>query len=481
MLKTKVANEIIRFAEGARRNRFSKSDMSIINALSTAILSIGILLSLHQTVLAQERRDTIEAVTKWVANNAVRLQEIKTGGGYADLHALKKIFQDVRIIGLGEATHGSSEFFVFKHRLLEFLVREMNVRVLAIETGYSSTAQVNDYVMGKSVDGSRALTSQGFWPFNTKEMLSMLEWLRSYNASVPAQRRVKVLGFDIHYNDPGKKKILAFLKRVAPERLAATEALFAIDIEKSLETAFFTRSQKERADILTKLFDARTKYHELLGFLTLNEVRFTSLTSAVEFNEIRDYARVLAQLADASAQPLEVADGPLRDYYMAENIKRIADAEPVSTRVVVWAHNLHVSAGQESEKYPYMGLHLRRFFGDAYYAIGFSFNQGSFQARDFEPKANRELKQFSVGPAPEGSTDWYLARVGIKNYFVDLRRSRKNETVMRWLTAPRPIRNIGSYYNAQAEKNYLIPTKLTPEFDGIVFFNQTTRAHPIVQ
>jgi erythromycin esterase len=455
--------------------------MSIINVLNTAILSIGILLSFHQSVLAQESGDRVQAVTKWLANNAVPLQGIKSGGGYADLHSLKRIFQDVRIIGLGEATHGTLEFFVFKHRLLEFLVKEMDVRVLAIETGYSSVAQINDYVMGKSVEGAQALASQRFWPFKTTEMLFMLDWMRSYNANVPAKRRVKVVGFDIHYNDPGKQKILAFLKRVAPERLAATEALFTIDIEKSLETAFFTRSEKERADLLAKLVDARARYVELLGFLTLNEVRFTNQTSVAEFNQIRESAHVLAQLADASAQPLEVADGPLRDYYMAENIKRIVDAEPKGTRVVVWSHNLHISAGQESEKYPYMGFHLRRFFGDAYYSIGFSFNQGSFQARDFDPKANRELKQFTVGPAPEGSIDWYLARVGIKNYFVDFRHSRKNETVTRWLTMPRPIRTIGLYYNAQAEKNYFIPTKLTPEFDGIVFFNESTRAHPIVQ
>jgi hypothetical protein len=103
------------------------------------------------------------------------------------------------------------------------------------------------------------------------------------------------------------------------------------------------------------------------------------------------------------------------------------------------------------------------------------------KARDFDPKANRELKQFTVGPVPEGSVDWYLARVRIKNYFIDLRHSRKNETVTQWLTMPRPFRMIGSYYNAQAEKNYFIPTKLTPEFDGLVFFNQSTRAHPILQ
>jgi erythromycin esterase len=310
-------------------------------------------------------------------------------------------------------------------------------------------------------------------------MHAMLDWMRAYNARVPAHKKVKFVGFDIHYNDVGKQQILAYLRRVAPERVIATETLFSIDTEKSLETAFFTKSQKEREAILSKLIEMRVKYYELLGFLTLNDVQLINQTSVAEFNQIRDYARVLAQLADASSQPLEVADGPLRDYYMAENIKRIVDAEPQGTRVVVWAHNQHVSAGRESEKYPYMGFHLRHFFGDAYYSIGFSFNRGSFQARNFDPKANRELKQFLVGPAPEGSVDWYLARVARKNYFIDLRHSTKNQNVVQWLTTSRPMRLIGLYYNAQAEKSYFIPTKLMQEFDGIIFFDQTTPSHEL--
>ena len=76
--------------------------MSIINALSTAILSIGILLSAHQTVLAQESGDRVEAVTKWLANNAVPLQGIKMGGGYGDLHSFKKSFRMYKSSALGK-------------------------------------------------------------------------------------------------------------------------------------------------------------------------------------------------------------------------------------------------------------------------------------------------------------------------------------------------------------------------------------------
>ena len=349
--------------------------------------------------------------------------------------------------------------------------------MLAIETGYSSSTDINDYILGKSNDGAKALENQGFWVWNTEEMRDMLGWMRSCNASVSTNKKVKIVGFDIHYNEPGKQKILAYLKQVAPERVADTEAFFKLEIEKLVETAYFTKNKQERVDVLAKIAEARTKYNELLGFLTLNEIRFVSQTSAAEFNQIHEYARVLAQLADAYDRPLDEAGGALRDYYMAENIKRLVAAESPDARIIVWAHNQHISTGRESEKYPYMGFHLRRFFGDAYYALGFSFNQGSFQARDFSPKANRELMQFTVSPAPEGSVDWYFARVGIKSYFIDLRHPAKSDTVAEWLTTPHPMRVIGSYYNSQAEKNYFIPVTLKQEFDGIVFFDKITRAH----
>ena len=440
------------------------------------VLAIGLILSLSAPISAQE--GTVEVIKKWLMTNAISLSDVRPGGGFSDLQPLKKVFRGVRVIGLGEATHGTHEFFVVKHRLLEFLVKELNVRTLAIETGVDATSDINDYVLGRSSDGAGALSRQGFWPFDTEEMRAMLDWLRAHNATVPQNQQVRVTGFDIHFNYQGKQRILDYLRRVAPERVAATEALFQANIEKELEAVFFTKSPQERSNIIAKLATAKEKYSELLGFFALNQMRFTNQTSANEFSRVFESARVLAQLADSSGQPLEVADGPLRDYYMAENIKRLVDAAPLDTRIVVWAHNQHIGLLKEGENYPYMGVHLRRFYGDAYYALGFSFNKGSFQAHDYNPKANRELKQFTVGPAPENSVDWYFALAGMKNYFVDFRLSKKNETVKSWLATSRPMRLIGSYYNAEAEKHYFMPTKLAHEFDGILFIDETTRARP---
>ena len=433
------------------------------------------------TVLANYLNDKqspaeVKTVSAWLAANAVRCDS-EDLNRLTDLQPLKNTLKGVRVIGVGEATHGTHEFFRFRHRLLVFLVQQMGFRTLALETGYASAGGLDAFVRGEAVDITKALAQQGLWTWDTQEMRVILDWLRKYNSGVRAKDRVRIVGFDIHYNEPGKREILEYLKRVAPQRVATTETLFTSEAEKLLETAFFTKDERERKDVLAKLAELRTGYNELLGFLTINELPFTRMTSAGEYSRVFGYARVLAQLGDASDRPLNEADGPIRDYYMAENIKRAVDTAPPKTGVVVWSHNGHISKGKENGIHPFMGFHLRRFFGDAYYALGFSFNEGSFQARDYRPAGKRAVMSFAVSAAPEGTIDWYLAQVGLKTYFVDLRKPA-SAAVSRWLTTPRKMRIIGSYFNPDKQELYFAPVTPGEDYDGFVYFDRTTRANP---
>ncbi|HKY29932.1 MAG TPA: erythromycin esterase family protein [Pyrinomonadaceae bacterium] len=423
-----------------------------------------------------EDASQVKDVSSWLTANAVRCDS-EDLSVLADLQPLRNTIKGVRVIGVGEATHGAREFFSFRHRLLVFLVRHMGFRTLALETGYSSAGGLDAFVQGENPDVTEALAQQGLWTWDTEEMRGILDWLRRYNTRARAQDRVRIVGFDIHYNEPGKREILAYLTRVAPERVVATKKLFTLEMEKLLETAFFTKDERERKDILAKIAELRAGYDELLGFLTVNELRFTSMTSAAEFSAILGYARVLAQLGDACDRPLKEADGPMREYYMAENIKRAVDVAPPKTGVIVWAHNGHISKGKENGTDPFMGFHLQRFFDNAYYALAFSFNQGSFQARDYRPTGKRAVMSFVVSGAPEGTIDWYLARPGIKTYFVDLRKPT-TDAVSRWLTTPRPMRSIGSYFDAEKQDLYFMPVTPSQDYDGFVYFERTTRAHP---
>jgi erythromycin esterase len=163
---------------------------------------------------------------------------------------------------------------------------------------------------------------------------------------------------------------------------------------------------------------------------------------------------------------------------MAENIDWLMKNEKPGTKMIVWAHNGHVQADVLRRR-PSMGAHLRRFFGQEYYALGLSFNEGSFQAIDMNGTRRGALAEFTLGPAPVGSGDWYLARAAIGNYIVNFREAPKQGLVAQWLASTRPMHSIGSAFSTSwPQQNYMSPTVLKDHYDGMIFITKTTRARP---
>ena len=125
-----------------------------------------------------------------------------------------------------------------------------------------------------------------------------------------------------------------------------------------------------------------------------------------------------------------------------------------------------------------MGSFLRKSFGDGYYAFGFAFNRGEFQAQ-VAGGGKPRVQVFSLGPAPERTVDWYLARAGVGNYIVDFRRSPKDEGILRWLQATHRMHWVGAIFSDEwTAARWTQPFVLKRDFDGIIFIENTTRARP---
>lgn len=435
--------------------------------------------------LAREKAQS-DAVVKWFTAKAVPLKTVEAGNGFADMQPLKRILKDARFVGLGEATHGTREFFQFKHRMVEFLVKEMGYRVFALEASYAGCNNINDYINGVSDDGAKALASQGFWTWNTEEVRSMIDWMRNYNAGVAPDGKIKFVGIDIQNNREARDYAIEYLKRVAPERAVELASLpppaavgaIGVDAELSLDSLVETPpngSEAERAARSAKLKDVRAKYNELLGYVELNGPTFTQTTSMADYERAVHSLLVIAQYIDAYSWGVTLRAVSLRDLYMADNLKRFAAAEPAGTKFVIWAHNGHISTSE-----PSLGSHLRNYFGTEYYAVGFSFDHGGFQAREMDPKLSptSALTAYTIVPAAEGTIDWHLSQTGFKIFFADLRTPIKDAGIARWLDNPHPMRSIGSSFTVGGDQKFVEPTILKRSFDGIFFINTTTRARP---
>lgn len=127
--------------------------------IAKRIIYLLIALILATNLIAQ---DTVQVVKTWLKQNSIPIKSIEPGNAFSDLQLLKKTLKDVRVIGLGESTHGTYEFFKIKHRIIEFLVTQMNFTAFVLESSYAACQPINDYILYGKGDRTIVLTGQGY-------------------------------------------------------------------------------------------------------------------------------------------------------------------------------------------------------------------------------------------------------------------------------------------------------------------------------
>jgi erythromycin esterase len=171
----------------------------------------------------------------------------------------------------------------------------------------------------------------------------------------------------------------------------------------------------------------------------------------------------------------------LRDRHMAENVSWILDQAGNDAKIVLWAHNEHVTtqANNTSMGNPpivRMGQHLREKFGDEYVAFGFDFYGGYFNAFTLNNEIMGALQQQEIMAAPEDSYEYGFASTGIPRMFLDLRGLQPGSPTTDWLLGPRRFRAIGAGYDRSQPDAFLFQVSLPKKFDVIVYFENTTAA-----
>jgi erythromycin esterase len=423
----------------------------------------------YQMRLAAERFRDERIVTR-LRSRAIPLENLSAGSGFGDLAPLKEVLRDVQVVGLGEATHGTREFFQIRHRLLEFLVMEMGFTVLAVEGSYSALMNVNDYVLHGKGERGRVLAEQEFWILDTEEVAGMIDWMRSYNQTVPDERKVKFFGIDPQANEIAMREVVSYLGKVAPNSVVSANALFQRIRPEDRKAINFELTSVPAAQL--------SELYRLISYLVLNKTTFVRQTSSDEFERALQNVRLVTQFAEFNSSST-VEGARTRDQYMAENFQYIVNAQKPGTRYIVMAHNAHISK-RDTGNFPPMGYYLRRVFGNGYYAFGFSFNQGSFQAQ-VAGEGKPHVREFTLGPAPEKTVDWYLARVGIPRYVVDIRRLPADETLSDWLNSRQRMHWVGAIFSDKWDASrWTQPFVLGRDFDGLIFIETTSRARPTV-
>jgi erythromycin esterase len=406
-------------------------------------------------------------IVDWIRASANPITAVEAGNGFSDLEPLRRVIGDARIVSLGEATHGTREFFQLKHRLLEFCVAELGFTIFGIEASYPECLRVNDYVLHGTGDPADALAGTRFWTWDTQEVLALIEWMRGWNAT--HARQVKFYGFDMQFPTEAALATLDYLARVAPELARASEdALWPLTDDFSVDHFHLLPEATRDAALaaIARIGEAFTRDRRL----------WVAATSEPEWQ----LARLNAVVLDQSARVrLAVSDdtGISRDIAMAENVAALLALEGPDAKAVLWAHNAHAARetryfDDDKNPLPNMGSHLHELFDRQHLVVGFAFNQGSFQA--IEP--GRGLVDHTVAPAAEGSLDRVMAAAHMPAFWLDLATVPRAGPIADWLASRPQARSIGAVYSDKHAEEYLDAGDPRRLYDVLVFVETTTAA-----
>jgi erythromycin esterase len=399
--------------------------------------------------------------------NAIPFDTTDPNSDFKDLMPLKELIGDARIVALGEATHGTHEFFEMKHRMLRFLVEEMGFNTFAMENSWAATNLINDYIQTGQGDLPKLLDQYFGWTGNIQEVLDMARWMRFHNENPGDVPLVSFFGFDIGDYEIAMDNVLAYLEQVDPDRVAEISKLYYC-FSPDRKRLYIGSSDESKAACQAKL---QSVYNQL----SQGQAKYEARSSPTAFVQALQSARAVLQAAD------DVGLGDrgylVRDKYMAENVTWLLDEAGPDAKIILWAHNFHVSIDDSIIKT--MGTHLRETYGDKMVVIGFSFYQGSFHSRLLADTAQMgdepgDLTEFAVALPPQDSYESYFRSTDLPRFFLDLRQLPSDPAVRNWLSMPHSFRSIGAAYRPSTPEDFIDPTLLTDLYDIMIYFQDTS-------
>lgn len=403
------------------------------------------------------------AVVEWLAAQAWPLRTVDPSEPDDDLAPLVAAFGDARLIGVGEATHGTAEYFRFKHRLFRRLVERHGVTVLAMEANVIDAEAVDAYVRGGAGSVDDALRHL-FLVWQTAEIRELLLWMRSYNADPRHRRKLRFHGYDVQDAVGPLARMRAYLGHAAPDAVSLLEPLSAlvpppgqrVAAPLTADSALQTREATAR---LVALFDTRAK-------------QLRARSSARAYAQHRHYAHIIAQTQSrmAAADPGE--QFAARDRGMAENIAWLRDQAGPHDRIMVWAHNGHISLDSTGLLGRNMGSLLRERFGADYVAVGFLLGEGQYSAAA-DVEHPREMVQVSVDAPVPGQLAETFARAGVPMLAVDLRAAPAGP-VREWFAAPHVVHSCG-WLASEYERRGGVAA-FARQFDLAIYLDHTSGA-----
>jgi protein-L-isoaspartate(D-aspartate) O-methyltransferase len=424
----------------------------------------------HADVRPRRRRLGTDALTRLIRESAEPIDDIES----VSLSPLLDRLGDARVVLLGEATHGTSEFYRMRARITRELILRRGFRLLAVEADWPDAAVVDRYVrhLPASPRPWQAFSRFPTWMWRNQETRELVEWLREYNREqVDPSARVSFHGLDLYTLYTSAAEVIRYLDRVDPvAALAAKERYGCLSPWEGDPAAY------GRAALMGQFRHCEEHVVAMLGGLLARRLQY----AAADGDEFIDAVQNARLVADAERYYRvmyygSVAAWNLRDLHMFETLESLLSFRGAGSKIIVWAHNSHLGDARATEMGSRgehnVGSLCRNKFEDAVFAVGFGTNAGTVAAAS---AWEGPMQVISVTPALADSYEGKFHRAQVPACLVHLRHPRR-ETLRDELSSPRLERAIGVVYRPDTElESHYFQAVLPRQFDEYIWFDRSS-------
>jgi erythromycin esterase-like protein len=407
-------------------------------------------------------------------------------GSPDDFNSLVDLVGDARFVLIGEASHGTHEFYRIRAQISKVLIAQRGFNAVAVEADWPDAYRVNRFVRGASKDGDSVEALGGFqrfpqWMWRNADVLDFVGWLREHNDQQKIENhKCGFYGLDLYSLHASIEAVLAYLDKLDPE--AAKRARdyyscfehFGKDITTYGYSAGFHMAPSCEQAVVKSLVELRRKAMDYLqrDGQVAADAYFCAEQNALVVRNAEEYYRNMFRR--------EVSSWNLRDVHMMESLLRLTNhlsRGKAPAKVIVWAHNSHLGdarATQMGERGELnLGQLVREHFGKGAMSIGFTTYDGTVTASsDWDGPAERK----NVRPAHRESYEALFHEVDAPNFFLNLR----DVDTAAALRSERLERAIGVIYRPETELvSHYFHARLADQFDAILHYNHTRAVEPL--
>ena len=385
---------------------------------------------------------------------------------------------DAHCVLLGEASHGTSEYYTWRASISQRLIRDKGFSFIAVEGDWPDCYEVNRYVKGYWDSGNSArevLEAFERWPtwmWANEEILELAEWLSGHNDGLSKEGRVGFYGLDVYSLWESMEAVIEYLERVDPEAVNTARRAYKCfepygeDVrEYARATAFVPTSCEE--EVVEMLSELRNKLPE---YRDDPESRFSAEQNALVVRGAERYYRAVVRGGSSSWN--------VRDRHMVQTLERLMWHHGKEAKAIVWEHNTHIGDARYTDMADVGMVNVGQLMRDQWgvenvVLVGFGSHRGSVIAG---AQWGAPMERMPVPPARQGSWEDILHRTGEEDKLLIFAEAEDEDGLLE----PRAHRAVGVVYDPAYERygNY-VPTVLPRRYDAFLYLDETRALHPL--